>query len=86
MTNSMDAISKKIQMAHATAPERRLAASSEEQKVYYDLYNDILTDLEALRGQSDKIGMPRTSDLLKKLRQQCDQVKITMEEELAKPR
>jgi hypothetical protein len=55
-------------------------------KVYYDLYNDILSDIEALRGQSASIGMPRTADLLKKLIQQCDVIKPIMEEELAKPR
>lgn len=84
-SNSMEAVSKKIQMAHTQCKDR-LAASTEQQKVYYDLYNDINSDLEALRSQSASIGMPRTTDLLKKAIQQMEAIKVVMEEELAKPR
>jgi hypothetical protein len=82
----MEAVTKKIQLAHTQCSDSRLSASAEQMKVYYDLYNDILSDIEALRGQSASIGMPRTADLLKKLIQQCDVIKPIMEEELAKPR
>jgi hypothetical protein len=84
-TNSMDDISKKIQMAHAQCTER-FAAGEEDLSAVYGMYDDITSDLEALRGALARIGCPRSQDLVKKLIQGCEGMKAIMEEELAKPR
>lgn len=83
--NSMDAVSKKIQMAHSQVDDR-LAAGEKELKDVYDTYNDILSDIEALRGAVMRIGCPRTSDLLRQSITGLEALKPIMEEELAKPR